>query len=203
MKRICTLLALLVAVFGIANQSHSDQATTGKAAPAFTLTNALGQPVTLASFAGKTVVLEWFNPGCPFVKKFYTKGDMPRLQQEARNKGAVWLTINSSAEGKQGHISAADAAKVAAESGLNPVHLLLDPDGKVGKLYGAKTTPHLFVVDGKGALAYAGAIDSTPSTSQSDIASSTNYALVAVDSLARGQAPNPAVTDAYGCSVKY
>jgi peroxiredoxin len=197
--------AAVVAIFAIfaPSQGHTEQAVTGKPAPTFTLANALGQQVSLESFKGKTVVLEWYNPGCPFVKKFYTKGDMPSFQRQAREQGAVWLTINSSAPGKQGHIAASDAVATAQEQGLDAAHLLLDASGTVGRLFGAKTTPHIFVVDSKGVLAYAGAIDNTPSTSPSDIAASTNYALAAVKALSRGEAVTPANTEAYGCSVKY
>lgn len=192
-----------IAVFLTPALARTEQAMTGKPAPTFTLKNALGQPLSLESLKGKTVVLEWYNPGCPFVKKFYSKGDMPMFQRQAREQGTVWLTINSSAPGKQGHIAPSEAEAVAKEQGLDPAQLLLDADGTVGRLYGAKTTPHIFVINSQGALAYAGAIDNTPSTSQSDIATSTNYALTAIKALARGEAPSPANTEAYGCSVKY
>jgi hypothetical protein len=115
----------------------------------------------------------------------------------------VWLSISSSAQGKQGHISASDAVSVAQEQKLDPKFLLLDSDGTVGKAFGARTTPHVFVIDPKGVVAYAGAIDSTPSTSSSDIASATNYARSAYKALATGDAPSPSSTDPYGCSVKY
>lgn len=198
------ILAVAAFIVGLTTTvTYAEPAVTGKAAPAFTLTNALGQSVTLESFKGKKVVLEWFNPGCPFVKKFYSKGDMPAFQRMVREQGAVWLTVSSSAPGRQGHIIPTDAAAVAKEQGLDPVHLLLDSDGTVGRLYGAKTTPHVFVIDSKGILVYAGAIDSTPSTSQADIASSTNYVLAAIGALNGGQTPSPASTEAYGCSVKY
>jgi len=208
MNRTTTLAATFVSlcvatVVACIAPARAETATTGKPAPTFTLTNALGQAVTLEGLKGKTVILEWFNPRCPFVKKFYAKGDMQSFQRQVREQGAQWLTINSSAPGKQGHIAPADAITAATENGLDPATLLLDPDGSVGRQYGAKTTPHIFVIDPKGTLAYAGAIDSTPSTSQADIASSTNYAIGAVKALARGEAPNPANTDAYGCSVKY
>ncbi len=183
--------------------ANAETAITGKPAPSFTLTNALGQAVNLEGLRGKVVVLEWFNPGCPFVKKFYAKGDMQGFQRQVRELGGQWLTINSSARGKQGHIAGTDAAATANEAGLDPATLLLDPDGSVGRQYGAKTTPHIFVVDSKGILAYAGAIDNIPSTNQADIASATNYAISAVRALARGESPAPANTEAYGCSVKY
>jgi peroxiredoxin len=199
---LCYSLCAAIGVDCIA-PARAETAITGKPAPSFTLTNALGQAVALEGLKGKTVVLEWFNPGCPFVKKFYTNSDMQNFQRQAREQGAQWLTISSSAAGRQGHIAPADALATAAENRLDPASLLLDSDGSVGRQYGAKTTPHIFVVDSKGTLAYAGAIDSTPSTSQADIAASTNYAIAAVKALARGEAPNPANTDAYGCSVKY
>jgi peroxiredoxin len=193
----------LVCTVIISQTAYAESTATGKQAPNFSLYNALGQQIALESFKGKTVVLEWFNPGCPFVRKFYSKGDMPAFQRQARDLGAEWLTISSSAPGKQGHIPASEAAATAQEHGINPAHLLLDPEGTVGRLYGAKTTPHIFVVDAKGFLAYAGAIDSSPSTSQSDIATATNYPLSAIKALARGELPAPTNTDAYGCSVKY
>lgn len=181
----------------------AEVATTGKAAPQFTLKNAKGVEVTLQSFAGKIVVLEWFNPACPFVKKFYANGDMQKFQQEVREKGAVWLVINSSAPGKQGHISQEDADDTMRDLNMEANDLLLDPTGSVGTSYGAKTTPHMFVIDANGTLAYAGAIDSTPSTRSSDISSSTNYVRNAVEALQAHKPVSPADTAPYGCSVKY
>jgi peroxiredoxin len=195
---VLSVISILHSVIALA-----DTASVGKPAPAFSLQNALGQSVSLSQFSGKVVVLEWFNQDCPFVKKFYSNNDMQRFQKQARDKGAVWLTVNSSAEGKQGHITAAEAASFAKERGLDPAALLLDPEGTVGRAYGARTTPHMFVIDSKGGVAYAGAIDSTASTRSSDIASSSNYVLQAVDALMQGRTPAPATTDSYGCSVKY
>ena len=195
--------ALLFALVSSLTPARADIAVPGKAAPAFSLPNALGESVSLDSLRGKTVVLEWFNPECPFVKKFYRGGDMQKLQQDARSQGVLWLTITSSAQGKQGHISAADASSVAQQQNLNPKFLLLDSDGAAGKAFGARTTPHMFVIDPKGAVAYAGAIDSAPSTSSSDIASATNYVRAAYDAIAKGDTPSPSSTEPYGCSVKY
>jgi len=203
MKILSSYILSIAAFFCAALDLQAQQPVVGERAPEFTLNNALGQPVSLNSFNGKTVVLEWFNPGCPFVKKFYSKGDMPKFQSKARELGAVWLTINSSAPGKQGYISADEAATVAKESGLNPEQLLLDPEGKAGRAYGAKTTPHIFIVDSKGLMAYTGAIDNMPSTNSNDISQASNYALSAVKALADNTVPNPANTDPYGCSVKY
>lgn len=202
-SRLFVLLVAFLALFASASQLKAEQTAIGAPAPEFNLNNALGNLVSSRSFLGKTVVLEWFNPGCPFVKKFYANTDMQRFQAEARKLGAVWLTINSSAPGKQGHISKDEALTIAKENGLTPESLLLDPEGSVGRSFEAKTTPHIFVIDSKGILAYAGAIDNVPSTRSSDIASASNYAISAVKSLAANQRPNPASTDPYGCSVKY
>ncbi len=178
-------------------------AKVGERAPDFTLANAQGSDVSLKSFLGKTVVLEWFNPGCPFVKKFYSNGDMQRFQRESLAKGAVWLTINSSAEGKQGHVKQTEALDIINDLGLSSTALLLDPNGTVGKLYGARTTPHVFVIDSDGRIAYAGAIDSVASTRSEDISTATNYVLAALDALRSGKRPLPSDTEPYGCGVKY
>jgi peroxiredoxin len=196
---LCLFLTTLIGT----TAAVAETAAVGKPAPNFSLQNALGQSVSLSQFSGKIVVLEWFNPECPFVKKFYTNRDMQRLQKEARDNGAVWLTINSSAEGKQGHISQGEAASFAKGQGLDPASLLLDSEGVMGRSFGARTTPHMFVIDQKGVLAYAGAIDSTPSTRSSDIASSDNFVSKAVDALQNNRNPSPSSTDPYGCSVKY
>jgi peroxiredoxin len=198
------LLLTIVALLSITtSSSFADEAKVGEAAPQFTLKNAKGTDVSLKSFAGSTVVLEWFNPGCPFVKKFYANGDMQKFQKEARNKGVIWLTINSNAAGKQGHIAQQDADDTMRDLTMQSNELLLDPTGAVGKSYGARTTPHMFVIDSKGNVAYAGAIDSTPSTRSSDIASSTNYVLAAIDALAANKPISVSDTEPYGCSVKY
>jgi peroxiredoxin len=202
-RQTLTALCLFVSTLICIPQAFAETASVGKPAPGFSLQNALGQSVNLSQFSGKVVVLEWFNPECPFVKKFYTNRDMQRFQKEARDKGAVWLSISSSAEGKQGHVPQGEAAAFAKEQGLDPASLLLDSEGAIGKSFGARTTPHMYVIDQKGILAYAGAIDSTPSTRSSDIASSTNFVTQAVDALQQGRNPSPASTDPYGCSVKY
>ena len=178
-------------------------AQVGSAAPDFRLPDSQGKETSLSQFKGKTVVLEWFNPGCPFVKKFYSGGDMQRFQKTAREKGAVWLTINSNAEGKPGYISQEKAADVVGSLQLQSTALLLDPKGSVGRSYGARTTPHMYVIDPKGTLVYAGAIDNEPSTDSSDIAQAQNYVLNAVESVASGRPIEPNSTEPYGCSVKY
>lgn len=202
-KTLLVVLATFLLLSATSMHGVAEVARVGATAPNFTLKNAKGEEVSLKNFIGKTVVLEWFNPGCPFVKKFYSNGDMPRFQKSLIEKGGVWLTISSSAEGRQGHISQEDAEKTAQEHSMQSTALLLDSDGSVGKMYGARTTPHMFVIDPKGALAYAGAIDNVPSTRASDIASATNHVLAAVDAIASGKTPTPADTEPYGCSVKY
>ena len=178
-------------------------ATVGEAAPDFSLTAVDGKTVTLAEFKGKVVVLEWFNKECPFVRKHYDSKNMQNLQAEYTGKDVVWLTINSSAEGKQGHETAAQGIETLTKEGAKPTAYLLDADGKVGKLYDAKTTPHMFVIDKEGKLAYAGAIDDKASAYASDIEGSKNYVRAAVDSLMAGQPVVDASTKSYGCGVKY
>jgi peroxiredoxin len=200
-----TITALIVTLVSLASTAtvSAETAVVGKPAPDFKLSDAQGKDTSLSQFKGKTVVLEWYNPTCPFVKKFYANGNMQQFQKEAVAKGAVWLTINSNAEGKPGHLAQGDAAQAAKAASLNSTALLLDPKGTVGREYGARTTPHMFVVDPKGTLAYAGAIDDTPSTSSGDIESAENHVMSAIDAIAQGKAVDPASTEPYGCSVKY
>lgn len=203
MRPILTALVIAFASIAPLSPASAETAVVGKPAPDFKLADDQGKETSLSQFKGKTVVLEWYNATCPFVKKFYANGHMQQFQKEALAKGAVWLTINSSAEGKPGHIAQGDAAQAAKTAGLNSTALLLDPKGTVGREYGARTTPHMFVVDPKGTLAYAGAIDDTPSTSAGDIASAENHVMSAIDAIAQGKAVSPASTEPYGCSVKY
>jgi AhpC/TSA family len=176
----------------------------GKAAPDFSVTDAQGKTRSLAEFKGKTVVLEWNNPECPFVKKHYNAStNMQTQQKAATSAGVVWLSINSGAPGKQGALDGAAAtAKIAALQAA-PSAYLLDPQGKVGQAYGAKTTPHMYVIDGSGVLRYAGAIDSIPSADASDIPAATQYVSQALAELKAGKPVSMAVTKPYGCSVKY
>lgn len=184
-------------------QESTTTATVGKAAPDFTLPDASGKSRKLSDWKGKFVVLEWFNHGCPFVKKHYESGNMQKLQKEYTKKGVVWLAINSSAKGKQGNASGPDHKKKFKELKSAPSAVLLDEDGKVGHLYGAKTTPHMFVIDSKGVLVYAGAIDDKPSPDQNEIKEATNYVKAALDAAMSGKQITMAATKAYGCSVKY
>jgi len=175
----------------------------GKAAPDFTLPASNGSNVSLASFKGKYVVLEWFNDGCPFVKKHYEPGNMQKLQETYAAKDVVWLTINSSAKGKQGHTDAKGAEELRAKWAIKSQATLLDSAGKVGKLYGAKTTPHMFIINPEGNVIYQGAIDDKDTTDSADIATSKNFVAAALDAALAGKAVETASTKPYGCSVKY
>lgn len=186
-----------------APEPSSASAAIGKAAPGFTLTDTSGKKWTLASQKGKVVVLEWFNHGCPFVKKHYDSGNMQKLQKEYTGKGVVWLAISSSAKGKQGYEAPAEHDKAFKDRNAAPTAVLMDEDGKVGKAYGAKTTPHMYVIDKNGKLVYAGAIDDKPGVEQSEIASAKNYVKAALDEVLAGKTVTASETKSYGCSVKY
>lgn len=178
-------------------------AKVGSEAPDFTLTDAKGKTVKLSQFKGKLVVLEWFNHGCPFVKKHYDSGNMQALQKEYTGKGVVWLSICSSASGRQGFASGDEHLKAMADKKAVPTNILIDADGKVGRLYDAKTTPHMFVIGKDGKLDYAGAIDDKRSTDVEDVKGANNYVKAALDKLISGKLPAVSSTQAYGCSVKY
>ncbi len=179
--------------------------TVGKPAPDFTATDALsGESVTLSELKGKLVVLEWNNPLCPFVKKFYSVGAMQQLQANATGKGVVWISINSNAPGKEGAMPTdADAQNFVTEKAAKPTYYLRDPDGTIGKQYEAKTTPHMFVIDRDGTLAYMGAIDNTPTADSADIATAKNYVTRALTAVTNGKKPAVTATRPYGCFVKY
>lgn len=194
--------ALLVAVAFTSAQAE-ETAELGKPAPDFKLSDMNGKEITLSQFKGKTVVLEWLNYGCPFVKKHYGASNMQKLQSTYVAKGVVWISINSSAPGKEGYMSAAEALTATAEHNAHPTTVALDPEGTVGKIYGARTTPHMFIVDKNGILAYAGAIDDQPSANPDTIAEAKNYVAAALDELLAGKAVSVASSDPYGCGVKY
>jgi peroxiredoxin len=181
----------------------ADMPRVGAPAPGFTLTDASGKTHSLGEYKGKYVVLEWFNPGCPFVQKHYRSENMQNLQKEFTGKGVAWLTIDSSAAGSQGYLTPEDAKKQMNDWKMNPTALLLDPEGKVGQEYHATNTPHMFVINPEGRLIYEGAIDSKASTDVDDIKSSTNYVKVALEEAMAGKPISTAQTKAYGCSVKY
>lgn len=175
----------------------------GAPAPNFSLPSVDGKTRSLGDFKGKYVVLEWFNPGCPFVQKHYQSENMQSLQKEFTGKGVEWLTIDSSAPGAQGYLTPEEAKKQMSEWKMNSTAFLLDPDGKVGHDYHATNTPHMFVIDPAGNLIYEGAIDSKASTNPDDIKNATNYVKAALDDAMAGKPVSTAQTKAYGCSVKY
>lgn len=177
--------------------------TVGQPAPGFTLTDSNGKTHSLTDFKGKTVVLEWTNHECPFVAKHYGAGNMQQQQAEASSGDVVWLSVNSGAVGKQGHVDGAGANAVIAKNGHKSAAYLLDTDGKVGQAYGAKTTPHMYVIDADGVLAYNGAIDSIPSADQADIPKATQYVRQTLGEIKAGKPVSVATTKPYGCSVKY
>lgn len=198
-----SLSALMFAASLTAAGAAHAQATVGQTAPAFTATDTSGKTVALADFKGKYVVLEWTNPGCPFVQKHYNSGNMPATQKEAVAKGAVWLAINTTSKDASDYLAPADLqAWIASKNGA-PTATLMDADGKVGRAYSARTTPHLYVVDPQGKLIYAGAIDSKATANPADIPSATNYVKQALGEAMTGKPVSRATTQAYGCSVKY
>lgn len=178
-------------------------AMVGQPAPDFTLTDSNGAKRSLSDLKGKVVVLEWVNFECPFVGKHYGSGNMQKLQKAYTGKGVVWLSINSSAEGKQGYFAPDKINALMKEKGAAPTAYLIDADGAVGRAYGAKTTPHMYVIDAKGSLIYAGGIDDTPSTDQADVPKARNFVSAALDEALAGKPVTTASSTPYGCSVKY
>lgn len=174
-----------------------------KPAPDFSAKGADGKTYHLVDLKGKTVVLEWFNKYCPYVRKYYDSKNMQKLQADATAKGVVWLTVASSAKGKEGFVDAKTANAVIKEKGLNSTTILIDSDGKVAKAYNAKTTPHMFVIDKQGLLAYQGAIDDKPSANPKTLEGANNYVAAALLALDKDEPIKDAATTPYGCSVKY
>ncbi|MFC7337800.1 thioredoxin family protein [Haloferula chungangensis] len=175
----------------------------GDKAPGFTLQNTKGEQVSLSDFKGKLVVLEWLNYDCPFVKKHYQSGNMPALQEKYTGKDVVWLAVNSNAEGKQGYLPAAELGERSKKEGSKATAVLLDTSGTVGKSYGAKTTPHMFVISKDGEIAYAGGIDDKKSTQSASLEGATNYVANALDALIAGKEVETPKAAPYGCGVKY
>ncbi|MEW6509361.1 MAG: thioredoxin family protein [Bacteroidota bacterium] len=195
--------ALLIGVLAASSVRAADQATVDAAAPVFTLPDAYGKTHALADYRGKYVVLEWVNFDCPFVHKHYGSGAMQTLQRAVTEQGIIWLSVCSSAPGKQGYFAGKDLHERIAEEKASPTAYLLDTEGTVGRAYGAKTTPHMFVIDPKGVVIYAGGIDDIASTDFDDIGRATNYVKGAVEAAMAGK-PVPVKTSrSYGCSVKY
>lgn len=197
------MIAAAAAAFVAIAAPAGANAVVGQAAPAFTATDSNGKTVRLSDFKGKPVVLEWTNPECPFVQKYYDGGDMQRLQADARKGGAVWLTVNSGAAGKQGHLTGPQANAKMRAQGSAPTAYLLDANGAVGRAYGAKTTPHMFVIAPDGTLAYAGGIDDVPTANSADIARAQPLVKLALADVKAGKAVGTPTSRPYGCSVKY
>lgn len=199
---LSALSVLAAAVFTAPSPAVAEP-TVGSPAPVFTGVDTKGQKVNLADFRGKTVILEWTNHDCPFVVKHYSSGNMQMTQKKAADDGIVWLSVISSAPGEQGNVSGPEADDLTASRSASPSAVLLDPSGEIGRLYAARTTPHMFIIDPKGTLAYHGAIDSIKSTDVTDIPKAQNYVLNALAQMKAGEPVKPQGTRPYGCSVKY
>ena len=197
------LTAIGCVALGLACVAHSGEAEIGQPAPDFTLTDTMGQSHMLSALKGKFVVLEWTNFDCPFVKKHYGTDNMQKLQKAYAEKGVVWLSINSSAEGKQGNYPPEKWNEMIKAKGAAATAVLLDPDGTVGRLYGAKTTPHMFVINAEGTLIYKGAIDDESSFDPETVKGAKNYVEAALESAMAGKPVETPSTQSYGCSVKY
>ena len=203
-----SLSAALLASTGLdAVQAQSTAAATvGQAAPEFSATDTAGKSHKLSDFKGKLVVLEWTNPGCPFVRKHYSgdaSGNMQSLQKEFTGKGVVWLAINSTETSSMDYLAPAKLAGWMGEKQARPTATLMDESGKIGQLYGAKTTPHMYIVNPQGVLVYAGGIDSVASSRVDDIKTATNYVRQGLNEALGGKGISVATSRAYGCSVKY
>jgi len=200
---VAVIIASVIGIIGIFDSVAGAALQIGQVAPDFTATSSKGDPIHLSEYRGKTVVLEWTNADCPYTHKHYASGNMQAMQALAQKNGIVWLTVISSAPGKQGYVNGPAADALTQSRSAQPTAVLLDPTGTVGRLYDAKTTPHMFVIDKDGTLKYMGGIDSLATTSEEDIARAEPYLKEAMLAVAAGQpAPHP-VTKPYGCSVKY
>ena len=202
MMRRQTFISALLGSFLCVNIAFA-AAVVGQKAPEITLTDTAGKTVRLSDFKGKHVILEWNNPGCPFVRKHYNTANMQTLQKEAAGKGVVWLAVNSTEKSHQDYMTPAVLGKWMVEQKAAPTATLMDEAGDAGKAYGARTTPHMYVVNPQGVLVYAGGIDSIPSASVDDIKTATNYVRQAMNEVVAGKAVSMPTTRPYGCSVKY
>jgi peroxiredoxin len=202
--KLVSMLMLCLAAFGLALPAAAETTpVVGQAAPLFSATDTKGTPLKLSDFRGKTVVLEWTNADCPYVRKHYGSGNMQSVQALARQNGVIWLSVISSAPGKDGYVDGPAADALTRSRGASPTAVLLDPAGEVGRLYHARTTPHLFVIDKNGTLQYMGGIDSIPTADVADIAHAEPYLREAMLAVVQGKPVEHAVTRPYGCSVKY
>jgi peroxiredoxin len=202
MKRSASILAMAALGLLTTAWAHAS-ASVGQAAPEFKVKDAAGKEQSLAAYKGKFVVLEWVNPGCPFVRKHYDTSNMQSTQAAATAKGAVWLTVSSTAPDAGDYKKPAELSAWLKEQGAKPTATLMDDDGKVGHAYGARTTPHMYVIDPQGKLVYAGAIDSKATARKEDVKGATNYVTAALDEAMAGKPVTKATTEPYGCSIKY
>jgi|SRR5581483_1725874 len=201
-KTILTLTIIIASLVAAAVFAF-DPPTVSSAAPDFSLADAKGKTHSLSQYKGKYVVLEWFNPKCPFVKKHYGSGNMQKLQEDYTTKGVVWLTVNSSAPGTWGNLTPEQAEEKMTEWKTHQTALLLDPEGKVGRAYGAKNTPNMVIINPEGKIVYEGAIDSKATPNPADIPNATNYVKVALDESLAGKPVTTSRTKPYGCAVEY
>jgi hypothetical protein len=201
LRTLCLLA--VVAIAATCSSIARGAVVVGHPAPDFSLTDINGQVRRLSDYRGRTVVLEWTNPECPIVQKHYRSGNMPALQKSATADGVVWLSINSGHPGAEGDYAPGQVAQWLDSTGARPTAYMRDRDGAVGRLYGARATPHMFVIAGDGTLVYAGAIDSIPSADPADIAQATNYVRAALDAVKAGRPVAVPTSRAYGCAVKY
>ena len=205
-REVLTALAATVAVTGVTPVLSTGAAAspqTGTSAPGFTATDSKGMQHSLAAYKGKTVILEWTNHECPYTVKHYATGNMQALQKSATDGGAIWLTVVSSRPGTQGHVNPLEADKLTDDRKANPTAVLLDPKGDLGRLYEARTTPHMYVIDPAGMLVYMGAIDDQPTDNHAGVKTARNYVREALDALAARRPIALASTRPYGCTVKY
>lgn len=202
MLRRTLLSRAALAALAISSPVHAAPAV-GQVAPDFSLPDTAGKRVTLSTFRGRHVVLEWVNPGCPYVRRHYDSANMQGTQKDAQAKGAVWLTINSTAQDAGDYMQPAALQQWMTSQKAAATHTLMDAEGKVGRAYGARTTPHMYVINPAGTLVYAGAIDDQPRASLADTAKATNHVKAALAESTAGKPVTVATTRAYGCSIKY
>jgi peroxiredoxin len=200
---VVAIVALVAGMVGILGSAANAAPQIGQLAPDFSVQDSKGDSLHLSQYRGKTVVLEWTNAECPYTRKHYSSGNMQSVQQLAQQNGIVWLTIVSSAPGKQGYVNGSEADALTASRHAAPTAVLLDPNGTMAHLYNAKTTPHMFVIDKNGALRYMGGIDSIATADIDDIAHAEPYLKEAMLAVAQGERPPHSVTKPYGCSIKY
>lgn len=198
MMRIMT-----ICLFALALAVPAQAATIGASAPQFTGTDSNGKTHKLSDYTGKTVILEWNNNQCPYVGKQYGTGNMQKLQADATAEGVVWLSVISSAPGKEGYVTGAEENQILKQRGAHPTAALLDPEGKIGMLYGAQTTPHMYIIDASQKLVYQGAIDDQPTSNWDSVQGAKNYVRQALAEMKAGKPVSEPQTKSYGCSVKY